>query len=1222
MVKGEAMSEPTDVNLDGLDLQMARRIDEVCRRFEADVREGRQPRIDDYLVDVPDEVRPILRAELSALERELRPSEETVARPEPGPPKAPEPHVRPHPSTIAEAPTIAPRPPPTSPMPDAVPSSIHDEATVPPSNPPRSPHDEPTAAVLRQDPSATPGAPEPTRIRYFGDYEIIREIARGGMGVVFRARQVSLNRTVALKMILAGQLADDTDVKRFYTEAEAAANLDHPGIVPIHEVGQHEGQHYFSMGFVEGQSLSQHLAEGPLPSREAAELIRRVSEAIEYAHQHGVIHRDLKPANILLDQNGNPRVTDFGLAKRVQGDSGLTGSGQIMGTPSYMPPEQAGGPRGDVGPAADVYALGATLYALLTGRPPFQAATAMDTVIQVISDEPVPPRRLNASIPRDLETICLKCLEKEPRRRYGSARALAEDLIRFLSGEPIEARPVGPVERAGKWVRRRPVIAALSASVVVTVLLGLSAVIWQWREAVAARLDAQGQAGVARQQAGIAADNERAARRAAEFANRRLYDVQMNVVQRAWEDWNPTLFLGNLDEQLPQIQKGVDRRGFEWYYWRRKFASAHQTFKEDSALLGVAFSPDGSRIASACSDYTVKVWDVATGQKALNLRGQLASVTGVAFSPDGKRLACASDDGTVRIWDTATGRDSLTFKMHAGAVVNGHFNIVDGMAFSPDGSRVASGVNQAVIVWDAATGHETLTLEGHAGDVTCVAFSPDGSRIASASSNAVAFNPDGSHIVDPNHDATVKVWDLATRRERLSLKGHTGLVNSVAFSRDGSRIASGSHDQTVRVWDAATGHEMITLRGHTAGVNSVAFSRDGSRIASASGDFTSLRGEVKLWDPATGRETLTIKGHTSRVAGVAFSPDGSRVVSAGWDAAVKLWDAATGQEPLTLKGHNTETYGVAFSPDGSRIASASGDGALKLWDVSTGRETFTLKGHLAKAYSVAFSPDGKWIVSAGVDGMLKTRDPATGRETLSLGGTLKLWDAATGRQTLILKGHTDAVTTVVFSPDGSRIASSSWDKTVKLWNTATGHDMLTLNGHSDKVFGVAFSPDGSRLASAGGDSTVRLWDAATGRETLKLTGHTAGVSSVAFSPDGSRLASSSGDSTVKLWDLTSGREPVTIKGHSAAVLSLAFSSFGTRLATAGSDQTVRLWDTATGQETLAFKRHTGAYTHVTFSPDGSRLACTGGILGKSGDVTIWDARPLKDDPANPAPAPR
>ncbi len=318
---------------------------------------------------------------------------------------------------------------------------MHEDETVPPR----------AAQTVDLGSSAPPSSArtQPARIRYFGDYEIIRELARGGMGVVFEARQVSLNRKVALKMILAGQLAEETDVKRFHTEAEAAANLDHPGIVPIFEVGQHESQHYFSMGFVEGQSLAGRLAGGPLPPRQAAELIRRVSDAIEYAHQHGVIHRDLKPANILLDAQGNPRVTDFGLAKKVQGDSGLTGSGQIMGTPSYMPPEQAGGKRGDVGPAADVYALGATLYALLIGRPPFQAATAMDTVIQVLSEEAVPPRRLNAAIPLDLETICLKCLEKEPARRYASAAALGAELGRFLSGEPILARPVGAPSGCG-----------------------------------------------------------------------------------------------------------------------------------------------------------------------------------------------------------------------------------------------------------------------------------------------------------------------------------------------------------------------------------------------------------------------------------------------------------------------------------------------------------------------------------------------------------------------------------------------------------------------------------------------------------------------------------------------------------------------------------------------------------------------------------------------------
>ncbi len=458
------MSQPPNPDLDGLDLDLVRRIDAACRRFEADWRAGKGPVIDDYLSEFPEAGRPTLRNELEALDRELRGAcgQET----EPDRTRLP---------AVAKPPIIEPAGPPTSPIPGLAVSSVDEQATVTPG--------EDATVDLGSSASSPTDRAEPALVRYFGDYEITRELARGGMGVVFLARQMSLNRPVALKMILAGQLADDTDVKRFYTEAEAAANLDHPGIVPIYEVGQHEGQHYFSMGFVEGQSLAQRLADGPLPPREAAALLARVAEAIAYAHGRGVIHRDLKPGNILLDRNGNPRVTDFGLAKKLEGGSALTASGQIMGTPSYMPPEQAGANRGEVGPAADVYALGATLYAMIVGRPPFQAASAMDTVIQVINDDPVPPRRLNPALDRDIETICLRCLEKEPARRYASASALGEDLRRYLAGEPILARPVGRAERAWRWCRRNPAVAGLVASLAAALLFGFIGITWGWLEA-------------------------------------------------------------------------------------------------------------------------------------------------------------------------------------------------------------------------------------------------------------------------------------------------------------------------------------------------------------------------------------------------------------------------------------------------------------------------------------------------------------------------------------------------------------------------------------------------------------------------------------------------------------------------------------------------------------------------------------------------------------------
>jgi tetratricopeptide (TPR) repeat protein/tRNA A-37 threonylcarbamoyl transferase component Bud32 len=325
----------------------------------------------------------------------------------------------------------------------------------------------------------TPGGPAPVDratdvhqvLRAFGDYELLQELARGGMGVVYKARQRKLGRLVALKMILAGQLASDADVQRFYTEAAAAAQLDHPGIVPVYEVGQQEGQHFFSMGYVEGGSLAGSLKDGPLPPREAAVLVRKIAEAVAYAHGRGIIHRDLKPANVLLDRDGQPRVTDFGLAKRLTGDSQLTGTGQVMGTPSFMPPEQAQGKIEEIGPAADVYALGALLYCLITGRPPFQAASVMETLRQVLEEEPVAPRQLNRAVDRDLETICLKCLQKQSAKRYGSAQALADDLRRYAAGEAILARPVGGGERLWRWCRRNPRFAGAIAAISLLLLV-------------------------------------------------------------------------------------------------------------------------------------------------------------------------------------------------------------------------------------------------------------------------------------------------------------------------------------------------------------------------------------------------------------------------------------------------------------------------------------------------------------------------------------------------------------------------------------------------------------------------------------------------------------------------------------------------------------------------------------------------------------------------------
>ncbi len=502
-----------------------------------------------------------------------------------------------------EAPTIAPSP-----------SQLSDVQTV--------------ASGSLENPAREVG----TKVRYFGDYELLDEVARGGMGVVYKARQVSLNRTVALKMILAGQLAGPDDVLRFHTEAEAAAQLNHPGIVPIYEVGEHESQHYFSMEFVQGKSLADKIKDGPLTARLAAEYTKKVAEAMAYAHERGVIHRDLKPANVLLDQNDEPKVTDFGLAKRFEDDSGLTATGQILGTPSFMPPEQASGKIDEITETADVYSLGAILYTLVTGRPPFQAASHMDTLLQVLDHEPVSPRTLNSHVPQDLETVCLKCLEKDSRRRYSGMRLFAEELDRFLTGQPVLARPVSVVVRAGRWCARNRVIATLAASslallLIVALVSGIgylttSDALTRAQQnlylATAMRLAAQSQS----------------IRNELPVQSLLLGIEAIEATRRHGGAILPLAHQSLLD--------GLAR------------VSGRPFVGHEGEVTSVAISPNGRWLVTGSYDKTARLWDLTSEDAAASavvLRGHEDALMSVAISADGRWLVSGSYDKTARLWD-------------------------------------------------------------------------------------------------------------------------------------------------------------------------------------------------------------------------------------------------------------------------------------------------------------------------------------------------------------------------------------------------------------------------------------------------------------------------------------------------------------------------------------------------------------------------------------------
>ncbi|MGA2699736.1 MAG: protein kinase [Isosphaeraceae bacterium] len=1082
------------------------------------------------------------------------------------------------------------------------------------------------------DPLASVQAPD-GRLR-IGNYQILQEIGRGGMGVVYKARQANLSRIVALKMILAGEHSGLRERARLRNEAQAAAQLMHPNVVQIFEIGEHQGLPFLAMEYVAGGNLTRTLRAMPQAFRWSARLTETMARAIHVAHQRGIVHRDLNPSNILIALDGTPKISDFGLAKFLVDDKGLSLSGVFLGTPSYMAPEQVSGNGQTIGPGTDVYALGALLYEMLTGAAPFRGFTPMETLCQVMEAQLVPPSRLRHGVPEDLETICLKCLDRDPARRYSSAEDLAEDLRRYQEHQPIRACRTSKCRQALQWTRRQPQAGRLLGLCFLLLITLLGVVItYSLYVTEQNRLSELAWSRAIKLKNEIAIERDKFSYEAS-TARRRTYDAQLFQVKQSIESGQIELAQELFQPVLENFAATAkDPAGFELQYLNRLIERAAWLLEGHGAKVScLAVSRREGTLVSGDSSGQVIVWDLDRKIPRYCQGKHNAPVCKVAIvAGDETRrgtiaslIAQGGKSVELKLWNTATG--ALITTLHTGSLQD------PDIQFSPDGSLLTL----CGLAPDDHGGQSYIWKLNSASP-------PDKPSANIPGTFKQAFSPDGKLLAAGGCDGTVRLHvmaDLGSVHRPPALEQRPGgRVTALAFSRDGSRLAAGRQDHGLTVWEVATGRILAhytdqdgpvvfvdfcldgkalvgcegttvlwtrpldqpgprrLLPGVESQINSVCLSSDGRLLAAAA-----RIQPVIIWNLSAGTKERSYLANNRSVDQVEFTPDNKSLILGCKDRQIRVWRFLdTPDLKRSLAGHQKEAWALTFSPDGSLLASGSDDHTIKLWDIDSERELLTLTGHSQTVTALAFFHEGDRLASVSLDGKVilwdLTRTGPDRRQVLASSSVLHAYD--------------DRLRAVSVSSDDQHLAAAGSKGLIHICDVAERGIQFDLAGHTGPVYALAYSPNPWVLASASADRTVRWWDPNSGAEIGNEKRPFAGVMrSVAFSADGLMMAAGGDPRNVTLWSMNSWEVTRTMTGHPLTVRAVAFSPDFKTIATGCDDEKVRLWDTVTGQQFYALLGHTDRINAVAFSPDGKTLAS----CDHKGKILLWKTR----DPVGPS----